>query len=237
MKNGTRLFRFMILVFFFGVLFVGCKSRENNQLSNPFALHRQTAPPPATFSHQAAYLGQTPSTYVPQLPATTYPAGHDQSIPANVPLPSGTVPSSPVPAATAPSGSYGSINNSGGATLFPTSATLPTAAIVPETIPSTTTENGWTVGDTTAANTITTNATTTDIPADIAATGETIFQNLESKSHLAKTVDTSGVVSISVAEPETWAVSSSQLMTQIVDDSAPQSVPAESQSVYAGKYQ
>jgi hypothetical protein len=221
MKYGRTFLQFVILTLFFSGLFVGCKSRENNQLSNPFALNRQTAPPPATFSHQAAYLGQTPSTYVPQLPATTYPAGNNNTIPANVPLPSGTIPPSATPAVTVPNGNYGSINDSGnGATLFQTSATT-------ATIPSVTPESDWTVNETSTPNS----------PIAIAATGETVFQNLESKSLSAKTVDPSGVVTTSIAEPETWAVSSSQLMTQIIDDSTPQTVPAEPKSVYAGKYQ
>ncbi|MDR2756229.1 MAG: hypothetical protein LBC20_11030 [Planctomycetaceae bacterium] len=220
MKYGKIFFQFIILFLFFGGMFIGCKSRENNQLSNPFALSRQTAPPPATFSHQASYLGQTPSAYVPQLPATTYPSGNNNSIPTNTPLPTGTIPSSTIPAApttAVPNGNYGSINNSSGATLFQTSAVTP----------SQTTENDWMVAETTTSNHFTA----------IAATGETAFQNLESKSHSVTTVDTSGIVTTSVAEPETWAVSSSPLMTQIVDDSVPQTVSAEPNSVYAGKYQ
>ncbi|MDR1140184.1 MAG: hypothetical protein LBL62_00730, partial [Planctomycetaceae bacterium] len=130
-------------------------------------------------------------------------------------------PPSITPTTTVPNGSYGSINNSSnGATLFQTSATTTTT-------PPTTPENNWAVSET----------STPDSPAAIAATVETAFQNLESKSHSAKTVDTSGVVTTSVAEPESWTVSSSQLMTQIVDDSTPQPVPAEPKSVYAGKYQ
>ncbi|MDR2440996.1 MAG: hypothetical protein LBE12_16675 [Planctomycetaceae bacterium] len=220
MKYSKIFFQCVILFLFFSGIFLGCKSRENNQPSNPFALSRQTAPPPATFSHQAAYLGQMPSAYVPQLPATTYPSGNNNSIPANVPLPAGTIPpsSTPVtPSTTLPNGNYGSINNSGNATLFQTSATTPSPV----------TENDWTVAETSMPDYFTT----------IAATGETAFQNLESKSHSVTTVDTSGIVTTSIAEPETWTVSSSPLMTQIVDDSVPQTVSAEPNSVYAGKYQ
>jgi hypothetical protein len=215
-------FQFIVLTLFFSGLLVGCKSNDKNQPSNPFALNRQTAPPPATFSHQAAYLGQMPSAYVPQLPATTYPAGNgnNNSIPANVPLPNGTAPAPITPNNPAvPNGSYGSINNSVGATLFHTSATTPSNKTV--------TENDWTTPETSVP----------DVPITIAATGETAFQNLESKSNSVTTVDNTGVTTISVAEPENWAVSSSPLMTQIVDDSAPKPVSAEPTSVYAGKYQ
>ncbi|MDR3199770.1 MAG: hypothetical protein LBU34_18035 [Planctomycetaceae bacterium] len=224
MKYGKIFLQFVVLSLFFNGLFAGCKTRENNQLSNPFALNRQTAPPPATFSHQASYLGQMPSAYVPQLPATTYPSGNNTPTPANVPSPAGTIPPSVTPAApavTAPNGSYGSINNSSGATLFQTSAT----------VPAPTTENNWTAGETSTPD------NSAVIAAVIAATGETVFQNLESKSHSVTTVDTSGIVTTGVAEPETRAVSSSPQMTQIIDDSTPQAVSTEPNSVYAGKYQ
>ncbi|MDR2117419.1 MAG: hypothetical protein LBP87_13670 [Planctomycetaceae bacterium] len=243
MKYGKNFFRFIILFLFFSGLFIGCKSHENNHPSNPFALSRQTAPPPATFSHQAAYLGQMPSAYVPQLPAATYPSGNNNSnlnsIPTNTPLPNGTTPNgtgtispSTAPAApttTVPNGNYGSISNSGGATLFQTSATIPTTTTTTTTsATSPTTENGWTVSET----------LTSDNSPAIAATGETAFQNLESKSHSVTTVNTAGIVTTSISEPETWTVSSSPQMTQIVDDSpVPQPVTAEPKSVYAGKYQ
>ncbi|MDR1963935.1 MAG: hypothetical protein LBQ50_09175 [Planctomycetaceae bacterium] len=216
MKHGKTIFQFVVLMLFLGGLFLGCKSRTSNQPSNPFALNRQTAPPPATFSHQAAYLGQMPSAYVPQLPAATYPAGTGDSIPANRQLPAGTAPA--VPNNTVPNGNYGSINNSGGATLFQTSAT----------IPATVTENDWTATETTLPN---------NIPIAISATGETVFQNLESKSHSVTTIDNTGIIKTTVAEPETFAVSSSQLVTPIVGDSVPETAPAQPNSVYAGKYQ
>jgi hypothetical protein len=160
-----------------------------------------------------------PSAYVPQLPATTYPAGNNNSIPANVPLPNGTTPTPTIPNNPAvPSGGYGSISNSAGATLFHTSAITPSDK---------TTENDWTTPENSVP----------DVPITIAATGETAFQNLESKSNSVTTVDNTGVTTISVAEPENRAVSSSPLMTQIVDDSAPEPVLAEPKSIYAGKYQ
>jgi hypothetical protein len=222
MKYGKIFFQFfqlIVLTLFFGVLLVGCKSSDKNQPSNPFALNRQTAPPPATFSHQAAYLGQMPNTYVPQIPATTYPAGNNNSTPANVPLPNGTTPTPITPdKTTVPNNGYGSINNSAGATLFQTSATIPSDKTI---------ENNWTTAETSVPN----------IPIAIAATGETAFQNLESKGNSVTTVNNTGVTTIRVAEPENWAVSSSPLMTPIVDDSAPEPVLTEPKSVYAGKYQ
>ncbi len=76
----------------------GCKSRGGSQPSNPFALDRQTAPPPATYSAQASYLGQTPgAVYSPQTPATPAtpynptPTSTPATIPNNAPLPSGAV--------------------------------------------------------------------------------------------------------------------------------------------------
>jgi hypothetical protein len=219
MKYGKIFFQLVVLTLFFSGLFVGCQIHEKNQPSNPFALNRQTAPPPATFSHQAAYLGQMPSAYVPQIPATTYPAGNNNSIPANVPLPNGITPAPITPNNTAvPNNNYGSINNSVGATLFQTSATIPSDKTI---------ENNWTPAETSVPN----------VPITIAATGETAFQNLESKSNSVTTVNNTGVTTISVAEPENWAVSSAPLMTQIADDSAPEPVSAEPKSVYAGKYQ
>jgi hypothetical protein len=53
----------------------GCNNCGTAKPSNPFAQNLQTVPPPATFSSQAAYLGQTPGNFVPQTtPATTFPS-------------------------------------------------------------------------------------------------------------------------------------------------------------------
>ena len=49
----------------------GCKN-GSTQPTNPFA-QNLTIPPPATFSSQESYLGQTPGSFVPQPPASTFP--------------------------------------------------------------------------------------------------------------------------------------------------------------------
>jgi hypothetical protein len=87
-----------LLALFSSVVFlVGCKS-GGTQPSNPFAQNLQTIPPPATFSSQDSYLGQTPGSFVPQVPASTF-------------SPSGTAaPTSPVSETNANAGE--------GATLF-----------------------------------------------------------------------------------------------------------------------
>ena len=56
------------------VFALGCNcSSSGTKPSNPFAQNQQTVPPPATFSSQDSYLGQTPGNFVPQTPATTFP--------------------------------------------------------------------------------------------------------------------------------------------------------------------
>ena len=52
----------------------GCHCLDNSSPSNPFASSARTVPPPATFSVQESYLGQTPGSFIPQTPATTFPA-------------------------------------------------------------------------------------------------------------------------------------------------------------------
>ncbi|MDR3183633.1 MAG: hypothetical protein LBT89_12085 [Planctomycetaceae bacterium] len=63
---------------------IGCKS-SNQVPSNPFAVNR-TVPPPATFSSQEAYLGQSPLILPPQTPASVFP-GAAAAPPANTTLP------------------------------------------------------------------------------------------------------------------------------------------------------
>jgi hypothetical protein len=229
MKNSKTFFSVVILLLLFNSLMIGCQSSGTKQPSNPFAMNRQTAPPPATFSHQSQFLGQSPSVYLPQLPAATYPSpgtAAPNSIPMNVPLPSGTTPA-PTNSVT-PNGSYGSIYNSGNATLFQTSATnsVPFSETPSETPSATPSENEWTATD------------SSFVAAEIPTTRETVFQNLESKNNSVMTTDSNGIVRTMYAEPETFAVSSSQMVTQVTNaDSPPETVPAQPQSVYAGKYQ
>ena len=69
----------------FVVFSVGCKTNgaKSSKPSNPFAQNQQTVPPPATFSSQESYLGQTPGSYVPQTPATPFPTSSTQPVDSN----------------------------------------------------------------------------------------------------------------------------------------------------------
>ena len=72
--------KFSTLFAFIVVVTAGCNCQNGGtQPVNPFAQNRQTIPPPATFSSQDSYLGQTPGTYIPQTPATTYPPSAPES--------------------------------------------------------------------------------------------------------------------------------------------------------------
>ena len=63
----------LFLALVFAVAGCNCQNGGTTPL-NPFAQNRQTIPPPATFSSQDSYLGQTPGTFIPQTPATTFPS-------------------------------------------------------------------------------------------------------------------------------------------------------------------
>jgi len=77
------------VLFSFVVFSSGCKSGSAKP-SNPFA--QKTVPPPATFSSQESYLGQTPGSYIPQTPAATFPSSgtvsptQPMTMPSTVPL-------------------------------------------------------------------------------------------------------------------------------------------------------
>ena len=67
-------FSVSLVLFSFAVLMLGCNCQSGGaKPSNPFAANLKTVPPPATFSSQESYLGQTPGTFIPQAPATTFP--------------------------------------------------------------------------------------------------------------------------------------------------------------------
>lgn len=193
----------------------GCQSSGSAQPKNPFAVDRQTVPPPATFSHQSFYLGQTPVSS--QTPATNYTPSSPATIPTDVPLPAGSVPS--------PSGTgYGSLN-APGATTFRTSAILPPTAA----------DQGW--------NASTGEATPQAVPADassqIAAsyTPETAERNLDTRIGTQGVVLAGGETRIAPTNTDSLVVSSSQTFTQIVDDQDPGPVFSEPKTNYAGKYQ
>ena len=196
----------------------GCKSSGGSKNSNPFAMDRQTVPPPATFSHQSSYLGQTPGSYNPQQPATVYPSGTTApaSIPSNVPLPSSTTAPATTPIGA---GSYGSIN---GASTF-SAAQVPTAQLASHTAPV---ASEWQPTVATLAE--------TNVTVPVTSTSQTVFQYLDSKVGTVATVSADGSGHTVAAAPETLVVSSSQAVTKI-SDPAPisESVPAvESQSLY-----
>lgn len=107
-----RKFSALLILFSLVVFFAGCKNGGTQPL-NPFAQNLQTVPPPATFSSQESYLGQTPAPFVPQPPASTF-----QSSMATQP----TQPAIPAPAN--PSFSDATNNNVGeGAKLFSAAGT------------------------------------------------------------------------------------------------------------------
>ncbi|MDR0326996.1 MAG: hypothetical protein LBI05_01730 [Planctomycetaceae bacterium] len=73
----------VLVLFSLTVFSVGCQTR-NATPTNPFAQNLKTVPPPGTFSSQESYLGQTPGTFVPQTPATTYPSsGTSATVPVS----------------------------------------------------------------------------------------------------------------------------------------------------------
>ena len=99
---------FALLVLFSFVIFLtGCKS-GGTQPSNPF-VQNLTVPPPATFSSQESYLGQTPGVFVPQPQASTFPPS--ESI-------SPTQPATTTPPADMPFSNVTNNNVGDGATLF-----------------------------------------------------------------------------------------------------------------------
>ena len=77
-----KFYNLLVLVLCSFIVFSsGCKTSgaKTAKPSNPFALNQQTVPPPATFSSQESYLGQTPGSYVPQTPAMPFPSSTTQS--------------------------------------------------------------------------------------------------------------------------------------------------------------
>lgn len=123
MKNGRKKIIasvFIILSYVFLSL-AGCQCGQNGQPSNPFAMDRQTVPPPATFSIQPSYLGQS------ACPTTTYPVSSSSS--SSTHQPATTYP---------PSSGYGSLNPSPGASVFQNAQTnqggwTPPSSDIPQT--------------------------------------------------------------------------------------------------------
>lgn len=189
----------------FSVVATGCKS-SGNKMSNPFAKSSQTVPPPATFSHQSSYLGQTPGGYTPQVPATVYPQSTiPGTIPANVPLPSGTVvPTTPTPYS-------GSIN---GASVYQNG--VPSAQVASTAAPV--------AADWQAASPV------PEASISATPTSQTASQFLASKVGTVTTVSADGRSQVTVTAPETLVVSSSQAITKISGDAEP--APHEPQPLY-----
>jgi len=79
----------LLVLFSFALFSAGCQCGNSAKPTNPFA-QNQTVPPPATFSSQESYLGQTPGTYIPQTPATVFPSSPSTPSPQSAITPSNT---------------------------------------------------------------------------------------------------------------------------------------------------
>ncbi len=211
---------------FFGCVFVttlllsGCKSAGNP--SNPFAMDRQTVPPPATFSYQAAYLGQTPGTYNPQQPATVYPS-------ATTPLqaqPTGGATSYP-PSTSTGAGNYGSVS-APPASVFGVqpNATPPPSVYAAPASPAAAKWQASPSGTTGTSMT----PPVPDTPVAATSTPQTLFQYMDSKVNTVAKTDDAGQVLM--ATPEAQVFSSSQALTRISEAApAPGPPPASTQPV------
>lgn len=112
-----------LILFSFVVLLASCKSGNLQQPSNPFAQNLMV-PPLATFSSQESFLGQTPGSFVPQTPASTF-----------APTEIVTPPSAPAPANLPFSNTTNNNTSEQGATLF--TATVKETNWVPIDVAST----------------------------------------------------------------------------------------------------
>ena len=73
------------------VFAMGCDClNSGTRPSNPYAQNPQIVAPPSTFSSQEMYIRQQSESYVPQTPASTFPASEPAQTLSDVPL-SGTV--------------------------------------------------------------------------------------------------------------------------------------------------
>lgn len=207
----------------------GCKNRGSSQPSNPFAFDRQTAPPPATFAAQAAYLGQTSApVYSPQPPASVYNSAEGSSCPSTstTPCPNGA---SVYPGTSTPvSGGYGSINSSPGASVFQNTATVPVNV----------SSNGWTTPDSSA---LPQSSDLLNSSTEIASTygRQTAVQSMSAQAGTITQTAADGSLQTTYVNPDSLVVSSAQLTTQVLDDGpqTPAPVTAEPKTMYAGQYQ
>lgn len=201
---------------------VGCKNSGRSQPSNPFAMDRQTAPPPATFAAQAAYLGQTSApAYTPQSPASVYNSATDST-----PCPNGA---SVYPGTTtAPSGGYGSINSSPGASVFQNTATAPVNV----------SSNGWTTPD---ASLLPQTSELLNTSTEIASASgrQTAAQSMATQAGTITQTAADGSLQTTYVNPDSLVVSSAQLTTKVLDDGpkTPETIMAEPKTMYAGQYQ
>lgn len=222
MKHG-KLIVCAALIPLLGLL-AGCRS-SSGKTSNPFAMDRQTVAPPATFSNQPSYLGQTPGGYTPQAPATVYPQGTVAPGTTGVPLPaSATVPTTQgIPVTPSP---YGSINGGGASTYQSGSVPLAQKAASAPAVTS-----DWK----TAAAPATISAPDAGTPeaAIVSSTPQTAAQYMESKVGSVATVSADGRSQSVTAAPETLVVSSSQAITKISGEQVAEiPVPNEPQPLY-----
>ncbi|MGL4594473.1 MAG: hypothetical protein ACRCUY_07055 [Thermoguttaceae bacterium] len=189
---------FLAILFFaclnFGVQ-IGCQSTQSKQLVNPFETARQTVPPPCTLtsSPQTVILGQQFST------STNLPVG--MSVPGVAPAPSLASPiGAPMPSA------------SGNATpLASPPVSVPHISTVPPPI---------------SANPLPTTASNADIVdarnrgydlfvGSSAYTGETAFQNIETRANSIKTATTPGSVQMTAIDKQGLVISSAPFTTQV----------------------
>ncbi|MCL2743728.1 MAG: hypothetical protein FWE67_07750 [Planctomycetaceae bacterium] len=206
------------------LIFTGCRLAGNSQPSNPFA-SIQTAPPPATFSAQGAYLGQTPSAYMPSTIPTTVPATGigEQFSPVNTP----TNPAQPyfVPA----DAGYGSLNPSQGTLLFQDSNQ--NVNQTPTATQTTTPTTGWS-----AAPAATEPATAAQsIPITAGYANQTAAQGMEGIA--GQSIQAGGnITGVSYIDPNAVVASSAQITTVIEDSKNTAPATAEPKTMYANQH-
>ncbi|GHT34114.1 hypothetical protein FACS189427_00850 [Planctomycetales bacterium] len=237
------------------LFFTGCHLAGNSQPNNPFA-SIQTAAPPATFSAQGAYLGQTPSaSYVPQTPAAAFtPSTVPVSIPAATPASGASNPFSPVntpvntaqPYSVPASAGYGSLNSNQGASLFQNNGQNASPSVYQSPPVNTNTSNN-TEKSAVPASAAQTTGWTAALPSEPAAqsfqitagyANQTAAQGMENIA--GQTIQpTSGSTAVSTyIDPNAVVASSSQMTTIIEDDKKNSPAPAEAQpkTMYANQY-
>lgn len=207
----------------------GCKS--TGQPADPYACR---IPPPPTYSYSSTLLGQQPNQqtvgYTPQGGATTYPG-------------TATGTTCPTPGATCPVPAPSTQQGTG---IIPIT---PSSAAGPSTYPPGATYNPTNYGSINGAATLyQTSATSTNPPpADAAwvaaqsvptaASSETAARNMETRAGSVPMVTGSGTTGVSTTGFDAFAVSSSQVVTQVGDaPKSPSPAAAPAGSSYASQW-